>query len=139
VARGLHPVLLRDLGLADSLRAFAQTLSSPRLNVEVDVADGLPTLGNDLALALYRIAQEAVLNAIRHAGSQRIRLVLRPEIGIVRLVVSDDGCGFDTRNAAGHGLGLLGMEQRALAVGGALEVDAAPERGTRVTFTCPTS
>jgi PAS domain S-box-containing protein len=138
VARGLHPVLLRDLGLAEGLRALAQTLSTPRLSVEVDVADGLPVLGNDLSLALYRIAQEAVLNAVRHAGSSAIRVVLQPEIGIIRLAVSDDGCGFEARSASGRGLGLLGMEQRALAVGGKLEVESTPGRGTIVTFTCTT-
>ena len=136
VARGLHPVVLRDLGLAESLRMLAQTLSSPRLTIDVDVPDALPALNADLALAIYRIAQEAVLNAVRHADTHAVRVAVRTEADGIRLVVADDGRGFDVRTTAARSLGLLGMEQRAIAVGGALEVDSAPGRGTRVRFDC---
>jgi PAS domain S-box-containing protein len=137
VARGLHPVVLRDLGLAESLRMLAQTLSSPRLTVDVDVPDDLPVLSPDVALGIYRIAQEAVLNAVRHADTHAVRVGIRDEPTGIRLLVADDGRGFDTRATASRSLGLLGMEQRALAVGGTLEIDSAPGRGTRVVFTCP--
>jgi PAS domain S-box-containing protein len=137
VARGLHPVVLRDLGLAESLRMLAQTLSSPRLAIDVDVPDQLPALHSEAALAVYRIAQEAVLNAVRHAATHAVRVTIRSEGDHIRLLVADDGRGFDTRASASKSLGLLGMEQRAIAVGGTLEVDSAPGRGTRVRFSCP--
>ncbi len=137
VARGLHPVVLRDLGLAESLRTLAQTMSSPRLAIHVDVPETLPPMGADLALAVYRIAQEAVLNAIRHAETHAVRVAVHADADSIRLVVADDGRGFDTRGIAPRSLGLLGMEQRAMAVGGSVEVDSAPGSGTRVRFTCP--
>ncbi len=137
VARSLHPVVLRDLGLAESLRRLAQTMSTPRLSVDVEVPETLHGVSADLALGVYRIAQEAVLNAVRHAETHAVRVAVTADLERIRLVVSDDGRGFDTRGAGGRSLGLLGMEQRAIAVGGALEVDSAPGRGTRVVFACP--
>ncbi len=136
VARGLHPVLLRDLGLAESLRALAQTLSTPRVSIDVNVPDVLPEVNADLALAVYRIAQEAVLNAVRHAEPKTVRIVVASESDQVRLTVEDDGCGFETRMPPPRGLGLLGMEQRAIAVGGTLQVESDPGIGSRVTFVC---
>jgi PAS domain S-box-containing protein len=137
VARGLHPVLLRELGLAESLRTLAQTLSTPRLNIDVDVPEALPKLSAELALGVYRVAQEAVLNAVRHADTHSVRVTVRAEPDRIRLTVGDDGRGFEMRAVTTKSLGLLGMEQRAIAVGGALEVDSAPGRGTRVSFVCP--
>lgn len=139
VARGLHPVLLRDLGLAEGLRALAQTLSTPRVSIDVDVSDALPALGGDLALAVYRIAQESVLNAVRHAEPTTVRVVVETGADLVRLVVADDGSGFETAVTIPRGLGLLGMEQRAMAVGGTLHVESKAGNGTRVVFTCQPS
>jgi len=136
VARGLHPVVLRDLGVAESLRMLAQTLSTPRLTIDVDVPDVLPALHADLALGIYRIAQEAVLNAVRHADTHMVRVTLTTDADRIRLVVADDGRGFDSRAIASRSIGMLGMEQRAIAVGGTFEIDSAPGRGTRVGFTC---
>ena len=129
--------LLRDLGLAESLRTLVQTLSTPLLTSTVDVPEALPAVSGDLALGIYRIAQEAVLNAVRHADTHVVRVAVHAEPDQIRLIVADEGRGFETRGIAGRSLGLLGMEQRAIAVGGTLQVDSAPGRGTRVVFTCP--
>ena len=137
VARGLHPVSLRELGLAESLRALAQTLSTPQLTIDVDISQGLPAVNADLALGVYRIAQQAALNALRHGAPHTVRVSVYAGPDRIRLIVADDGCGFDIREVAGRSLGLLGMEQRAIAVGGTLQVDSAPGRGTRVIFACP--
>ncbi len=139
VARGLHPVLLRDLGLAESLRALAQTLSTPRITIDLDVAAALPELGADVSLAVYRITQESVLNAVRHADAKCIRVTLAHDGAAIRLRIEDDGRGFDARATTPRGLGLLGMEQRAIAVGGALDVESEPGHGTRVSFVCDPS
>ncbi|MCC6849579.1 MAG: PAS domain-containing protein [Deltaproteobacteria bacterium] len=136
VARGLHPVVLRDLGLAASLRTLAQTMSTPRLTVDTAIAPTLPPLGANVALALYRIAQEAVLNAIRHADTHAIRVSVQPAADEVVLIVADDGLGFDPGTVGTRSLGLLGMEQRATAVGGRLAIESAPGRGTRIVFSC---
>jgi signal transduction histidine kinase len=137
VAHGLHPVILRELGLAESLRALAQTLSTPQLTINVDIPQELPVVSSDLALGVYRIAQQATLNAVRHGDPDAVQVTVYAEPGHVRVIVADDGCGFETREVAGRSLGLLGMEQRAIALGGRLEIDSAPGRGTSVTFTCP--
>lgn len=137
VARGLHPVVLRDLGLAESLRTLADTLSTPRVAIVIDVPESLPVVNGDLALGIYRIAQEAALNAVRHAEAHAIRVTILADNECIRLVVADDGRGFDRRSIGARSLGLLGMEQRAISVGGTLDVDSAPGRGTRVTFACP--
>ena len=137
VARGLHPVSLRELGLAESLRALAQTLSTPQLTIDVDISQGLPAVNADLALGVYRIAQQAALNALRHGAPHTVRVSVYAGPDRIRLIVADDGCGFDMREVVGRSLGLLGMEQRAIAVGGTLQVDSAPGRGTRVIFACP--
>ena len=136
VARGLHPVVLRDLGLAESLRTLGQTLSTPRLTVDVDVPESIPVVAADVALAVYRIAQEAVLNAVRHADTHAVRVGVRLETDRIHLAIVDDGRGFDPRAVGARSLGLLGMEQRATAVGGRLVVESTPGRGTRVVFTC---
>jgi PAS domain S-box-containing protein len=137
VARSLHPVVLRDLGLAESLRTLADTMSTPRVTIVVDVPESLPALSSDLALGIYRIAQEGVLNAVRHADTHAIRVTIVADADRIRLIVADDGRGFERRSIGARSLGLLGMEQRAISVGGALDVDSAPGRGTRVNFTCP--
>jgi signal transduction histidine kinase len=113
-------------------------MSTPRLAIEVTVAAALPPVGADVTLAIYRVAQEAVLNAIRHADTHAIRVSVHTAADEVRLVVADDGRGFDPRTVGARSLGLLGMEQRATAVGGRLTVDSAPGRGTRIAFTCRT-
>jgi protein-histidine pros-kinase len=119
------------------LKALGETLATPRVAVAVEVPDQPPVVADDVALAVYRIAQEALLNAIRHAETQQVRVVVAGAVDGLRLVVEDDGRGFEPRAEGSRGLGLLGMEQRAMAVGGTLAVESARGRGTRITFTCP--
>ena len=87
-------------------------------------------------MAVYRIAQEALSNALRHAHATAVemRLDLMPDA--VRLSVQDDGVGFDA-SAETEGLGLLGARERAAARGGRLSVSSAPGRGTRVELWMP--
>jgi signal transduction histidine kinase len=112
-------------------------MSTPRVTIVVDVPESVPAVSSDLALGIYRIAQEGVLNAVRHAETHAIRVTILADEERIRLIVADDGRGFDRRGIGARSLGLLGMEQRAIAVGGTLDVDSAPGRGTRVHFTCP--
>lgn len=135
IARGLRPPELQDVGLAAALRSFVRSLpASGKVDLELDGSEAL--LGPDRSLAVYRIAQEATSNAIRHAGAERIGVGIRlePEGRQVRLEVADDGAGFDLEaiESPGGGLGLIGMEERAQSVGGRLDVDSEPGGGTRV-------
>jgi two-component system, NarL family, sensor histidine kinase UhpB len=87
-------------------------------------------------LVVYRVAQEALSNALRHASAENVRVALLREDGEVELRVGDDGRGFSFEQAA-RGLGIAGMRERALLVGGDLRVESRPELGTRVSLRVP--
>jgi two-component system sensor histidine kinase UhpB len=87
-------------------------------------------------VVVYRVAQEALVNAARHSGASRIEVSLEPCDSSIRLQVSDNGSGF-AFDEEGKGLGLSGMRERALLVGGTLEIDSSPGRGTTVKLEVP--
>jgi signal transduction histidine kinase len=130
-------MLLHDLGLEESVRALALGLSTPTRRIVTDFPDRMPSLEEATEVGLYRIAQEALTNAARHAHARLTTLALATDGDRVRLVVRDDGRGFDPHAVRGRALGITGMEQRATAIGGHLELEAAPGRGTTVTLECP--
>lgn len=136
---GLRPPILDDLGLAGGLASLARSIR--QLPVEVDVADD--RLPEHVEVALYRIAQECLQNAVKHAGGTRASLQLRVGGGVARLDVSDDGVGFDVararsiESAPAEGYGLRSMAERAELVGGRLDIRSRPGVGTTVTVTVP--
>lgn len=136
---GLRPPALDDFGLVAALRTLAESQSS-RLNLQIDVAgDVTPRPGHLVEISLFRIAQEAVMNAARHASATRVALAFAEREGRVILTVSDDGVGFDL-DAPGTDpdhWGLKSMRERARAIGGVLHVETAPGAGTRVTAEVP--
>ncbi|MDQ4011099.1 MAG: GAF domain-containing sensor histidine kinase [Actinomycetota bacterium] len=136
---GLRPPVLDDLGLAASLESLAR--STPLPNVQVDtVSTRLP---EHVETAIYRIAQEALQNIMKHANAGHVHLRLSVTAGAVLLEISDDGTGFDptaTVDRAGPvGYGLPGMHQRAELLGGQLTADSSPGRGTVVRLRFPIS
>ncbi len=139
MARDLRPLPLQDLGLEESLRSLATRLSSVTTVVTTEVPRPVGQLGEEIEVAVYRVAQEAVMNALRHGESRSVVLTLRADGARVRLEVRDDGRGFDIGARPPEALGLTSMEERALALGGRLEVRSAPGAGTTVTFECPVS
>jgi len=141
LARGLRPASLEDLGLVAALQRLVQDVDGrgrPRAELRVH---GMPRrLDPLLELGLFRIAQEGLRNVERHADALRAQVDLRFEPEAVELTVDDDGRGLPPRVAAGgelHGLGLVGMEERAALLGGRLEIDSRPLRGTRVRAVIP--
>jgi PAS domain S-box-containing protein len=138
LARDLRPMLLRDLGLEGSLRSLAEGMSSEATRVAAEFETAIPRLGEETELAIYRVAQEALANAVRHARAQAIVVTLGVRDGQLRLEVRDDGCGFAPQaRARTCALGLASMEERALALGGRFEVSSEPGRGTAVRLACP--
>lgn len=137
VARELRPILLHDLGLADSLQSLAHGLTTPATTVAVELPTPIPRLQENVELAVYRIAQEALTNALRHADARSIALSLSASDDVLALEVRDDGRGFEPERRDDHALGLLSMEERAIAVHGHLEITSAPGRGTVVRLRCP--
>jgi signal transduction histidine kinase len=137
---GLRPPALDDYGLVSALRIFAESQSS-RLNLPIDVSgdDVTPRPGHLVESALFRIAQEAVMNAARHASARHVAVEIAQRDGRVIVTVRDDGVGFDL-DAPGAGpdhWGLKSMRERARAIGGVLHVETAPGAGTRVTAEVP--
>jgi two-component system, NarL family, sensor kinase len=135
---GLRPSTLDDLGLGPSLESLAHTVAGPE--VEVDV--GPARLPAHVEVALYRIAQEALQNVMKHASASRVTLRLSSTHGTVQLVVEDDGRGFRPAQAARNrngdpAYGLAGMRERAELVGARLQVTSAPGSGTRVLVEVP--
>ena len=128
IAHGIYPPVLRERGVADALRARA--LRGPA-DIQV-IAGDVGRLEPSVELAVYYCALEAVQNAIRHGGQDRaITITLRREADELAFAVVDDGPGFDPLAANGS-TGLTGMRDRISMVGGRLEIDSAPDRGTTV-------
>ena len=128
IAHGIYPPVLYERGVPDALRAHA--LRAP-LAIGID-ADGVGRFDPSAELAVYYCALEAVQNATRHGGAAvAVAITFGREGEEVVFAVSDDGPGFDVR-AANGGFGLTTMRDRIGAVGGRLEIDSEPDRGTTV-------
>lgn len=137
MSRQLHPGALRSFGLVPALHSIRESVSSDCCRVQL-FFQGVPeALDHDLELTVFRIAQEAVTNASRHAGCDEIHLSLLARNNALYLTVEDDGCGFVWEKAvsgiSGQGpLGLMIMQERAIYMGGVLYVDSIPGKGTTV-------
>jgi PAS domain S-box-containing protein len=133
----LRPHQLDDLGLSQGLEAMVRRLSHNlelEIQSHVDPVDGI--FSPELETYIYRIAQEALNNVIKHAQAQAISLSLKREPGSVELQICDDGKGFDTRSDS-EGLGLRIMSERARMLGGELTLHSEPGLGTRLTVHIP--
>lgn len=140
IAHELRPSVLDDLGLVPALE-FLAAGAGGRGGLEVTV-EGSPgaRLPHAAETALYRIAQEALSNVVRHACARRAEIRLEAHDGAVRLTVRDDGGGFDLERARRPGtanLGLAGIEERVRALGGSLEIRTAPGTGTELRVRMP--
>jgi len=135
IARDLRPEALDDLGLASALRVFGERLGdqSP-VELDMRLSEPLPPLAPEQELVIYRVAQEALTNVLRHAGASRALLSLTVRDGVVELRVVDDGRG---RGGAPEGGGIRGMRERAVLVGAELDVGARPRGGTEVVLEVP--
>jgi PAS domain S-box-containing protein len=141
LALELRPILLETGGLAAALRWLAEQ-HHQRTGIAIEVAGELSDVPPDLAIACFRVVQEALTNVVRHAHAQRVWIELSARDGVLDLLVRDDGVGFDVvatfEQAANRGnLGLLGMKERVQILGGRLQVDSAPGQGTRIRVSLP--
>jgi len=135
LGRELRPEALDDLGLVNALIALCSRISQQGgLRVARDLEWHLPPLPAEVELVIYRVAQEALTNALRHAGAREVTVSLRVRGARVVLTVADDGRGF-SRPVAGSGL--EGMRERAMLVDGELEIRSQPGRGTEVALAVP--
>jgi two-component system sensor histidine kinase UhpB len=135
IARQLRPEALDDLGLVPALVALSTTFAEHTgLRVHRKLSDHLPPLSAEGELALYRVAQESLTNAARHAAASSVDLSLEPGPDGVLLRVTDDGKGLDRARPAS---GMRGMRERALLVGGDLTIEQPPGGGVEVRLRVP--
>jgi two-component system, NarL family, sensor kinase len=134
ISRQLHPSILDDLGLVEALRSeCAQVGRREGLEITFEPTLIPQALGGGVALSLYRVAQEAIRNVVKHAAAKSARVTLSADGGELLLRVADDGIGFDPTARSGEpGLGHSSMAERVYIIGGRLTIDAAPGRGTIV-------
>jgi two-component system sensor histidine kinase UhpB len=131
LARQLRPTALDDLGLAAAVSGQVEQLERSGLAAELSVEGDLSGLDEDVQLVVYRVAQEALANAARHSEAGRVEVALRRSGEGVELSVADDGRGFAFEQSE-RGLGIGGMRERALLVGGELTIESRPGQGTTV-------
>ncbi len=136
LARQLRPTALDDLGLTAAIGGQVEALSRGELDASLEVDGDFSDLDDDVQLVVYRVAQEALSNATRHSGAEGITVSLRRSDRGVELAVADDGRGFPFERAE-RGLGLGGMRERALLVGGELTIESRPDEGTTVRLFVP--
>lgn len=141
IAHRLRPEALADFGLRAALATLGSTFAE-RTGVRVHsrLAPQIPELAGEAELAIYRVAQESLTNVARHARANAVELGLERHDGTLVLRVSDDGVGVDGAALVdGPGSGIRGMRERALMVGGRLEIRPAALHGTEVLLTVPVS
>lgn len=144
IISGLRPSALDDLGLVPALRQhLEETAERAACRITFSGKTGDARLDPGLEIALFRIAQEAVANTIKHSGAGRISVRLKKAGSQVSLEVRDWGEGFDVEEVSrksaggGHGLGLVGMRERAELLGGRFAIESAPGFGTVISVTIP--
>jgi len=137
IGRELRPEALDDLGLVNALLALCSRVAEQDgLRVRPDLSWSLPELSPERELVIYRVAQEALTNAVRHAGGTVATVSLKPADRGVVLVVVDDGRGLPVRRTE---RGLAGMRERALLIGATLELRPTAGGGTTVILDVPVS
>jgi signal transduction histidine kinase/ligand-binding sensor domain-containing protein len=143
IARGLRPPLLDEAGLVPALEHYLNSAAERSgLRIELHAEPAVAEAPTELNTTVFRIVQEAVSNALRHADARLISVHLRADTGSLQLVIEDDGVGFDPaavslRTKRGEHLGLLGMTERVHIAGGTIDMGARPGGGSRFEVRLP--
>ncbi len=137
----LHPSVIEDLGLVEALKAECERVTrSGAITVQFNASEIPQKLPQDTALCLFRVAQEALRNVVRHAGASSVEVSVSPIDGGLQLAVSDDGKGFDFgKRAERPSLGLASIRERVNLLKGTVDIDSAEGRGTTVLAWVPLS
>jgi two-component system sensor histidine kinase UhpB len=135
ILRELRPEALDDLGLPSALATLADRVTERTgLPVSIELDDHLPLLAPEEELVVYRVAQESLTNVIKHSGASVAKLSLTGGGSGVCLAVRDDGRGL---NGSSIGNGIRGMRERALLVGGTLDIEQTGRQGVEVRLVIP--
>ena len=134
----LRPAALDDFGLVPAVERLAGTVrEQSELRIDFEAQLGVKRLPTEVETALYRVVQEALTNIVKHAAARHVSIVLARKAGAVVAVIEDDGSGFDPRRTRGDALGLSGMKERMVLVGGQLRVESASGAGTTLVAEVP--
>ena len=137
IAMGLRPSMLDDSGLAPALRWQTREFSKHTgIAVAVHLEGQLDSIGDLQRTCIYRVVQEALTNCARHSEARNAHLTLRQTSECVNLEVADDGIGFGS-DASYRGMGLIGIEERVRELGGTVEIESKPGKGTRLSVEIP--
>lgn len=140
ISYSLHPSQLEDLGLVPAINWYAEKfVRSKQLKVEVGDAGFNEELPLHVGLTLYRIAQEALANVVRHANAKNVEVNITKGYPNVIMVIKDDGKGFisDAGPMIEKGLGIIGMRERVEGMDGSFQIRSSPGKGTRIRVTLP--
>jgi signal transduction histidine kinase len=143
ISHALRPAALEQVGLTKAIEWAVEQLgeaSATRFSIELDNIDGL--LAPEMEMNLFRIIQEGLNNITRHSGAAQVILEVKREGAGLRVSLFDNGCGFELEKLRNdpevrRGLGLASMQERVKYLGGSLDIQSAPGRGTRVTAWVP--
>lgn len=137
----LGPGVLEDLGLRSAIEWLADRVTiEAGLVVELRIEGDCDSVDPEVAVAVFRVAQEALTNVVRHAEARRVKLRLTAHAEALELAVIDDGRGFvveDARARPGSSIGLFGMTERIALVDGRLEIESTPGEGTKIRASVP--
>jgi signal transduction histidine kinase len=134
----LRPSLLDHLGLASALTWHVEdACRAAKVDCRLGISDKIGRLAPDLEIALYRLAQEMVLNAVKHARAQALHVGLEPVAGGLKLCVRDDGGGIADVDEVLRSHGFSSMIQRVKSIGGTFDIESAPGKGTRIEVFVP--
>jgi len=133
LSRELHPSVLQYLGLEAGMRSWCKEFGERHKLQITFQGHNVPRLAHEISLCLFRVLQEALQNAVKHSGAEQITVQLAENQGVIHLIVSDSGEGFNiTASGQGRGLGLTSMQERVRLVGGSFVIDSKPEAGTTI-------
>ena len=139
---GLRPPMLENFGFIAALQHHVGIFTK-QTGIAVDVVgeEAAAGVSSNVSIVLFRVAQEALINVAKHAEAQHVTVAIKQAAGVVTMRISDDGCGFETDRlsdkVSGEHLGMISMHERALAAGGSLQIESAPNKGTQVILTAP--
>jgi len=141
-ARELRPAVLDDLGLIPALHAYSKNLAAQnKFKIHLTAFAGVEALAANKRTVLFRVAQEALTNVVRHAHATRVQMSISKAAGTVRMEISDNGKSFHVKKAlqtkTNKRLGLVGMRERIVMVGGHLTIESKPGLGTTVRVDLP--
>jgi signal transduction histidine kinase len=134
----LHPAVLEYSGLGAALKQFCdETAEASGIETAFEASGAVDKVSPAVALCIYRVAQEALQNVIKHANASKVSVVISERNDVLYLAVIDDGRGIDWSNSKTKGLGLVSMMERTLQVNGKLHIDSKPNRGTMIRVRVP--